>query len=62
MSAVRVKLIDSVLQGPASGNNNPFVCKGVPEETNVDNLNNRIEVERPTGNSRAAGLRGLRTD
>ena len=54
-----IKLIDGVLQRPAGapvGNVNAVKDK----ETIVDNINNCIE--RPTGTSRAAGLRRLRKD
>lgn len=54
-----IKAIDGVLQRPAGapvGNTNAVKDK----ETNVDNVNDCIE--RPTGNSREAGLRRLKKD
>lgn len=55
------KLIQKELKRPDGGNNNPYGRKGKPEEITVDNINSD-SVTRPTGTSRAAGLRRLVKD
>lgn len=54
--------LDSVLQRPGGGNNNPHGCKGKPEEEiTVDNIHGD-STPHPTGTSREAALRRLRKD
>ncbi len=51
-------LSDQALQRPAGGQ--PDNNNRAKDKTNINNVNNR--TERPTGNSREAGLRRLRKD
>ncbi|MCL5124022.1 MAG: hypothetical protein M1511_05900 [Deltaproteobacteria bacterium] len=53
------KAIDSVLQRPAG---NPTGNNQHTKETGIVDIVNDSSVERPTGNSRAAGLRRLKKD
>ena len=59
-----LNLIDSALQRPAGGPNNPEGIGGWSNKPKVDNVDNIHvdKIERPSGTSRAAGLRRLRKD